>query len=138
MFVVCLPEESDKFHEDLLNFEVEIFEELGLKFRVLDMPTEDLGNPAYRKFDIEAWIPSRGGFGEISSTSNCTDYQSRRLDIRYQLSVGENFYTHTLNGTALAVPRIILSLLENNLQEDGSVAIPDCLVPFMGGLKQIK
>jgi len=99
---------------------------------VLDMPTEDLGAPAYRKYDIEAWLPFKNDFGELTSTSNCTDYQSRRLNIRYQIEKGNNEYAHTLNGTAVAVPRLLIALLEYGQQKDGSVVLPSTLVPFVG------
>lgn len=100
------------------------------------MPTQELGNSAYRKFDIETWMPSRGGYGEISSASNCTDYQSRRLNIKFQRD-GRKQYAHTLNATAVAVPRVIMALLENGCNEDGSVSIPEVLRPYMGGLDRI-
>ena len=100
------------------------------------MPTQELGNSAYRKFDIETWMPSRGGYGEISSASNCTDYQSRRLNIKFQRD-GRKQYVHTLNATAVAVPRVIMALLENGCNEDGSVSIPEVLRPYMGGLDRI-
>ena len=84
MFVVCTPEQSDALHQELLELEREMFADLGLHFKILDMPTHDLGAPAYRKFDVEAWMPGLERYGEISSASNCTDYQSRRLNIRYR------------------------------------------------------
>jgi seryl-tRNA synthetase len=104
---------------------------------VLDIASEDLGAPAYRKFDIEAWMPGRGTFGEITSASNCTDYQSRRLNIRYAQAPGNNVFVHTLNATACAVPRMILTILESYQQPDGSIRIPEALVPFMGGIQSI-
>jgi seryl-tRNA synthetase len=103
------------------------------------MPRDDLGASAYRKFDIEAWMPSRNGYGELTSCSNCTDYQSRRLNTRYRDPVtGENRFVHTLNATALAVPRVILAILENFQQADGSVKIPEPLIPFMLGKTHIR
>lgn len=152
MFVVCTPEQSEQLHKDILDIEVEMFEELGLHFKVLDMPSGDLGAPAYRKFDIEAWMPGLQRYGEISSASNCTDYQSRRLNIRYRPSeqAGDDKsggkkknkkvptqFVHTLNGTGCAVPRMIVAILENNQQEDGSIVIPEALRPFMLGLERI-
>jgi seryl-tRNA synthetase len=101
------------------------------------MPSEDLGASAYRKYDIEAWMPSRNSYGEISSTSNCTDYQSRRLNIKYRLAAHDNQFTHTLNGTACATSRVMLALLENYQQKDGTVVIPEPLRPFMGGVDKI-
>lgn len=138
LFVICHPDESEKYHAELREFEEQMFSSLGLHFRVLDMPTHDLGAPAQRKFDIEAWMPGRGGYGEISSASNCTDYQARRLNIRYRQERGDNRFVHTLNATACAVPRMIVAILENNLQPDGSVLIPEPLRPFMGGMEYIR
>lgn len=138
MFVLCLPEDSDRLHQELLDMEEAMFRDLDLHFQVLDMPTEDLGAPAHRKFDIEAWMPGRRSYGEISSASNCTCYQARRLNIRYRESIGDNRFVHTLNATACAVPRMIVAILENNVQADGSVRVPEVLRPFMGGLEYIK
>jgi seryl-tRNA synthetase len=137
MFAFGTPLMSEELHEEMLKIEQEMFDELGLYYQVLDMPTDDLGAPAYRKYDIEAWIPSRKGFGEISSTSNCTDYQSRRLNIRFKPEgEKENKFVHTINGTACAVPRVLLAILENNQQEDGTIDIPAALQPYVG-LKKI-
>lgn len=137
MFVICHPDDSERLHSELLDMEEKMFEALGLHFRILDMPTKDLGAPAQRKFDIEAWMPGREAYGEISSASNCTCYQARRLNIRYRESVGDNRFVHTLNATACAVPRMVLAILENNVQGDGSVLVPHVLRPFMGGLQYI-
>lgn len=143
MFILCRPEESDSFHQQLIQIEEELFSSLGLHFKTMDMSTEDLGAPAFRKFDIEAWMPGLGRYGEISSASNCTDYQSRRLGIRYRPETstpskkGPTQFVHTLNATACAVPRMIVCLLENYQQEDGSVIIPEPLRPFMGNLEII-
>jgi seryl-tRNA synthetase len=134
MFVYCTPEESQQLHDDLLAIEEEIFQALDLPYRVVDTCTGDLGGPAYRKYDIEAWMPGRGeqgGWGEVTSTSNCTDYQARRLACRYRTEEGNRF-VHMLNGTAVAVPRAIIAILENHQQEDGSVRIPDALQPYVG------
>eukprot|EP00871_Galdieria_phlegrea_P002536 jgi/Galph1/3283/GphlegSOOS_G1993.1 len=127
MFVICQPDQSESIHEELLNIQKESFSSLGLPYRVLDMPSEDLGNPAYRKYDIEAWMPGRMQYGEISSASNCTDYQARRLNIRYRDLKGNIRHVHTLNATACAIPRIILAILENFQQTDGHIAIPEPL-----------
>lgn len=134
MFVYCLPEDSDRLHEELRLIEEEIFSGLGLPFRVVDTCTGDLGAPAYRKWDLEAWMPGRNGgeWGEVTSTSNCTDYQSRRLNIKYKDDDGKNKYVHTLNGTAVAVSRALVALLENYQQADGSVRMPASLVPYVG------
>ncbi|MCL2763060.1 MAG: serine--tRNA ligase [Treponema sp.] len=134
MFVYCLPEESGMFHEELRAIEEEIFAGLDIPFRVVDTCTGDLGAPAYRKWDLEAWMPGRNGgeWGEVTSTSNCTDYQARRLNIRYKDDDGKNKFVHMLNGTAIAVSRAIIAILENFQQEDGSVTIPRALVPYCG------
>ncbi|MDR1836828.1 MAG: serine--tRNA ligase [Treponema sp.] len=140
MFVFCLPEESDRFHEELRLIEEEIFEGLNIPFRVVDTCTGDLGAPAYRKWDLEAWMPGRtslsersnGEWGEVTSTSNCTDYQARRLNTRYKDEDGKNKFVHMLNGTAIAVSRAIIAILENFQQADGSVRIPRALVPYVG------
>jgi seryl-tRNA synthetase len=134
MFVYCLPEESGRFHEELRSIEEEIFSSLGIPFRVVDTCTGDLGAPAYRKWDLEAWMPGRNGgeWGEVTSTSNCTDYQARRLNIRYKDDDGKNKFVHMLNGTAIAVSRAIIAILENFQQEGGSVRIPSALVPYVG------
>lgn len=144
MFILCRPEESESYHEELIRIEEDLFSELGLHFKTLDMASEDLGAPAYRKYDVEAWMPGLGRYGEISSASNCTDYQSRRLGIRYRPeasntkkgknNVASMQFVHTLNATACAVPRMIVCVLENYQQEDGSIIVPEPLRPFMGGL----
>jgi seryl-tRNA synthetase len=140
MFVYCLPEESDLLHEELRSIEEEIFSGLEIPFRVVDTCTGDLGAPAYRKWDLEAWMPGRanplspegGEWGEVTSTSNCTDYQARRLNIKYKGKDGKNRYVHMLNGTAVAVSRGIIAILENFQEADGSVRIPGALVPYCG------
>ncbi|MGI5173929.1 serine--tRNA ligase [Treponema sp. OMZ 840] len=134
MFVYCLPEQSDELHEKLRLIEEEIFEGLGIPFRVVDTCTGDLGAPAYRKWDIEAWMPGRNGgeWGEVTSTSNCTDYQARRLNVRYKDDDGKNKYVHMLNGTAVAVSRALVAILENFQNEDGSVTVPNVLRPLCG------
>jgi seryl-tRNA synthetase len=142
MFVYCVPEQSDKIHQELLRIEESIFQGLGLPYQVIDTCTGDLGGPAYRKFDIEAWMPGRGTkgeYGEVTSTSNCTDYQARRLGIRSK-GAGQKGtrIVHTLNGTAVAVTRAILAILENNQQADGSVTVPEALRPWLLGKEQIK
>ncbi|KAI0068177.1 seryl-tRNA synthetase [Artomyces pyxidatus] len=125
LFVVSEADKSEELMEEMRRIQIRIFEGLGFPFRVLDMPTEELGASAYRKYDMEAWMPGRGSWGEISSTSNCTDFQARRLHIRYRPSTALPAsataqstqhalpFAHTLNGTAVAVPRLIVALLEN-------------------------
>lgn len=134
MFAYATPEQSDEIHEKLRQIEEEIFEGLGLPFHVVDTCTGDLGAPAYRKWDLEAWMPGRNGgeYGEVTSTSNCTDYQARRLNIKYKDDDGKNKYVHTLNGTAIAVGRAMLAILENYQNADGSVTIPEVLVSYCG------
>ncbi|HTX72754.1 MAG TPA: serine--tRNA ligase [Rectinemataceae bacterium] len=134
MFSYCLPEDSDRIHEELRGIEEEIFSGLGIPFRVVDTCTGDLGAPAYRKWDLEAWMPGRSGgeWGEVTSTSNCTDYQARRLNVKYKDEDGRNKYVHMLNGTAIACSRGIIAILENFQRTDGSVAIPEALVPYCG------
>jgi seryl-tRNA synthetase len=135
MFVYSLPEDSDRLHQMLLAIEEEIFQGLEIPYHVVDTCTGDLGAPAYRKFDIEAWMPGRGEhgeYGEVTSTSNCTDYQARRLNIRYKDEQGKTQHVHLLNGTAIAISRAIVAILENFQQEDGSVRMPGKLVPYLG------
>lgn len=132
--------ESDRLFREFVTIQKSLFEDLGLHFQILDMPAHDLGSPAYRKYDIEAWMPGRKSYGEISSASNCTDYQSRRLQIKYRSDGrpnGDATYAHTLNGTACAVPRMIISILENFQAKDGSILIPEVLQPYMYGQKTI-
>jgi seryl-tRNA synthetase len=134
MFVYCLPEASDGQHEELRSIEEEIFSGLEIPFRVVNTCTGDLGAPAYRKWDLEAWMPGRNGgeWGEVTSTSNCTDYQARRLNIRYRDTGGKNKFVHMLNGTAVAVSRAIIAIIENFQQADGSVRLPKALIPYCG------
>ncbi len=134
MFVYCTPEESDAIHEQLRLIEEEIFAGLKIPFRVVDTCTGDLGAPAYRKWDLEAWMPGRNGgdWGEVTSTSNCTDFQARRLNVRFKDDDGKNKYVHMLNGTAVAVSRVLVAILENYQNADGSITVPEVLVPFCG------
>jgi len=135
MFAYCRAEESDDLLMRLRGIEEDIFEGLGIPFRVVDTCTGDLGAPAYRKFDLEAWMPGRGesgDWGEVTSTSNCTDFQARRLGIRYKGEDGKTRTAHTLNGTAVAISRALIALLENGQRADGSVAVPEVLVPYCG------
>ncbi len=138
MFVYCTPEDSEKMHQELLAIEKEIANGLELPYRVIDIASGDLGGPAYRKFDIEAWMTMKGDgkkqgdYGEITSTSNCTDYQARRLNIKYRKPDGTNEYAHTLNGTAVVLSRFPIAIFENHQQEDGSIRIPKALQPYFG------
>lgn len=136
MFAFTTPEASDAMHAQLLAIEEEIFTALEIPYRVLDICSGDLGGPAYRKFDVEAWMPGRGvagEYGEVTSTSDCTDYQARRLNIRYKPSAGKGTrFVHTLNGTAVALSRALIVVLENYQRADGLVDVPDVLRPFLG------
>jgi seryl-tRNA synthetase len=140
MFSFCTPDQSESLHTELLATEEKIFQGLGLPYQVIDTCTGDLGGPAYRKYDLEAWMPGRGQageYGEVTSTSNCTDFQARRLNIRFKVpgQKGTHF-VHTLNGTAIAVSRALVAILENYQQADGSIIIPEALRP-MAGIERI-
>ncbi|WP_442482509.1 serine--tRNA ligase [Aeoliella sp. SH292] len=136
MFAFTTPEQSEDMHNYFLDLECGLFDELGIPYKVIDIASGDLGGPAYRKFDLEAWMPGRGNggeYGEVTSTSNCTDYQARRLDIRYKKK-GEKgtHFVHTLNGTAIAVSRAMIAILENCQQPDGSILVPEVLRKWVG------
>jgi seryl-tRNA synthetase len=133
MFAFTLPEDSEAMLDQLRGLECRLFDGLGVPYRVVDTATGDLGGPAFRKFDLEAWMPGRGDFGEVTSTSNCTDYQARRLNIRYRVK-GEKgtHFVHTLNGTAIAISRGLIAVVENYQQADGSIVVPEVLRPWMG------
>jgi seryl-tRNA synthetase len=124
---------SDAFLEQIVAIEENMFQTLGIPYRVIDTCTGDLGGPAYRKFDLEAWMPGRNEFGEVTSASNCTDYQARRLGIRCKGGEKKGTqFVHTLNGTAVAATRAIIAILENNQQADGSVIVPEALRKWIG------
>jgi len=131
MFTFCKPEDAQDEHKRLLAWEKEFFNSLEIPYRVIDVASGDLGASAVRKFDIEAWVPTQGEYREVTSTSNCTQFQARRLNIRYKED-GVTKPVATLNGTLVAVPRTIVALLENHQQKDGSVKVPKALVPFLG------
>lgn len=142
LFAFTTPETSEATHEEFLGLEEKLFQGLGIPYRVCDICTGDLGGPAYRKFDLEAWMPGRGEsgeYGEVTSTSNCTDYQARRLGIRFRKE-GEKrpVHVHMVNGTAIAISRALIAILENCQQKGGSVKIPKVLIPYMDGIKEIK
>jgi len=138
MFVLCRPEDGVAMHEMIRSLEEEIFRGLGISYRVVNVCSGDLGAPALKKYDIEAWMPGRGAFGEVTSCSNCTDYQSRRLNIRFrpEPNAAPQFVS-MLNGTAIAVSRALIAIYENYQQVDGSVRIPEALLPWMAGLRQL-
>jgi len=136
MFATCRPEDSAAIHDEMREIEEAIFRDLEIPYRVIDVASGDLGAPAFRKFDIEAWMPGRGengDYGEVTSTSNCTDYQARRLKTRFKRAdTKKNELVHTLNGTAIAIARTLIPLLENHQQADGSVRLPEALRPYVG------
>lgn len=131
MVIFCKPEDSPKYRELLLAMEEKLMQALKLPYHVLNICTGDLGRPAAAKYDIETWIPSEGKYRETHSTSTCTDFQARRLNIRYRAKDGV-YFVHTLNGTVFALGRMIIAVLENYQQADGSVLIPEVLQPYMG------
>lgn len=137
MFAFTLPDQSDAMHEELRQIECDLFDALKVPYRIVDTATGDLGGPAYRKYDLEAWMPGRGDageWGEVTSTSNCTDYQARRLNIRYKEKDKKGTkFVHTLNGTAFALSRALISILENHQNEDATVNIPEAIQPYLGG-----
>lgn len=136
MFAFTLPDQSESMLEYFCDLECRLFDQLEIPYRVVDTATGDLGAPAYRKYDLEAWMPGRGEqgeWGEVTSTSNCTDYQARRLNIRFKKK-GEKgtHFVHTLNGTAIAISRALIAVLENHQQPDGTVLVPKALRPYVG------
>jgi seryl-tRNA synthetase len=137
MFSYCRPEDSDKIHQEFLAIEEEIVQALNIPYRVLAMCTGDLGAMAAKKYDIEAWMPGRGQYGEITSTSNCTDFQARNLNIKFKNANGEHEYLHMLNGTAVVLSRFPVAIMENYQQADGTIKIPEVLRPYMGGQEYI-
>ncbi|HRH21911.1 MAG TPA: serine--tRNA ligase, partial [bacterium] len=144
MFAFARPEDSGKIHQEILEIEKEIFSGLGIAYQVIDHCTADLGNPSYRTFDLEAWMPGKpskdganGDWAEVTSTSNCTDYQARGLNIKYKNAEGKKEFAHTLNGTGVATTRALIAIMENYQQADGSILIPQVLRQYMGGQEKI-
>lgn len=132
MFSVCRESQSSQVLEEFKEIEINLFKNIGIHFQLLDMPPYELGAPAYRKYDIEAWMAGRKMWGEISSCSNCTDYQARRLNITIDNeSKSPVEFAHTVNGTACAIPRMLIAIVENFQKEDGSIAIPKVLQKYM-------
>jgi len=131
MFSFCKPEDAKEEHKRLLQWEKDFLNAMEIPYRVIDVASGDLGSSANRKFDIEAWIPTQGTYREVTSTSNCTEFQARRLNIRYKDSDGTKAIA-TLNGTLVAIPRMIVAILENHQNADGSVNVPKALQPFLG------
>ncbi|XP_033232248.1 serine--tRNA ligase, mitochondrial isoform X1 [Belonocnema kinseyi] len=138
MFVCSEQDKSDEIFAYIQNIQENLFTSLGLHFKVLNMPPCELGAPAFRKTDMEGWLPGRNIFGELSSCSNCTDFQSRRLNIKYKTKDGNSVYVHTLNGTACAVPRMLIAICETHQLKNGTIAIPNNLQPFMNGKTVIR
>lgn len=144
MFALTMPEDSPKMHQELLRIQSDLFKQLGLKFQVLDMPENDLGLSAKRKFDIEAWMAGRKRYGEISSTSNCEDYQTSRLNIKYsrmiekdnQLQLNDGF-VHSLNGTACSTIRLLIALVEQYQTSDDKIVVPQPLRRYMDNIESI-
>lgn len=144
MFGFSMPDKSNQLHEEFLDIQNELFKQLDLQYRVLDMPEDDLGLSAKKKYDIEAWLRGRQRYGEISSTSNCEDYQSSRLNIKYSDMVQEDGqlqlntgFVHTVNGTACSTIRTLIAIIEQHQIEDGRVKIPKALVPYMKGIDHL-
>ena len=137
MVVICRPEDSEKWYDRMWNYSVELFRSLDIPVRKLVCCSGDLADLKYRSCDIEAWSPRQKKYFEVCSCSNLTDAQARRLGIRYKKENGEKEFAHTLNNTVIAPPRMLIAFLENNLQEDGSVLIPEVLRPYMGGKEKL-
>ena len=137
MFSFCHPDKSEEEHEFIRETEEEIMQELGFHYQIVNICGGDLGAPAAKKYDIEVWIPTQNRFRELTSCSNCTDFQARRSHIRYKNKKGQNLYVHTLNGTAMAMARTLVAILENYQNKDGSVTIPEILQPYLGGRTKI-
>jgi seryl-tRNA synthetase len=131
MFSFCKPEEAKEEHKRLLQWEKDFLNAMEIPYRVIDVASGDLGSSANRKFDIEAWIPTQNAYREVTSTSNCTEFQARRLNIRYKDSDGTKAVA-TLNGTLVAIPRMIVAILENHQNADGTINVPAALQPFLG------
>jgi len=136
MFSYCKPEDAEKEHQKLMAWQEQMLEKCALPYRVIDVAAGDLGSSAARKYDIEAWVPTQGDFRELTSTSNCTTFQARRLNTRYRDKNGKTQIAATLNGT-LATTRWLVAILENHQQQDGSVIIPKALRPYLGGVERI-
>jgi seryl-tRNA synthetase len=138
-FIFCTPEQSWNLHEELLQNAEDLVQKLGLPYRVVNVCTGDIGTVAAKKYDIEGWMPAQDGYREIISCSNCTDYQARRLNIRYREKAGAPVkgFVHTLNSTAIATGRTMVAILENFQQEDGAVVVPEVLRKYMGDIAKI-
>ncbi len=138
MVSICAPSQSQEIHQKMIDSACEILEKLNLPYRALALCTGDMGFASQKTIDLEVWVPSQNKYREISSISNCGDFQARRANIRFRNKEGKVEYAHTLNGSGLAVGRTVVAILENYQQQDGSVQIPEALWPYMGGLKEIR
>ncbi len=132
MYIFCLPEESKKMHEQILGIEEEIWQELGIPYRVINIAAGDLGSPAAKKYDIEYWSAADQKYRELTSCSNCTDFQARSLNIRVRRQNGEVVVAHTLNGTAISLARTMVAVIENYATANGKLTVPDALKPYLG------
>ncbi|MCP4523053.1 MAG: serine--tRNA ligase [Candidatus Gracilibacteria bacterium] len=137
MVVFCKPEESQKMHDFMVGIEEDIWKSLGIPYQKMNVCSGDLGNPAMKKYDLEAWMPAQEKYREVTSCSNVGEYQSRRLGIKYKDETGKSQFVHTLNGTVIAMGRCLIAIMENYQTVEGNVKIPDILVPFMGGKTEI-
>lgn len=138
MVSICSPSQSEEIHQKMVKSATEILEKLGLPYRQIILCTGDMGFASQKTYDLEVWVPSQNKYREISSISNCGDFQSRRANIRFRNKEGKVEFAHTLNGSGLAVGRTVVAILENYQQKDGSVQIPEVLVPYMGGITEIR
>jgi seryl-tRNA synthetase len=135
---ITTPEKSGEEHERMLNAAETVLKKLDLPFRTMTLCTGDMGSASQKTYDIEVWLPGQKTYREISSCSNCGEYQARRMDARYRPAEGKGpRHVHTLNGSGLAVGRTLIAVMENYLNPDGSIAVPDALQPYMGGLKSV-
>ena len=134
---ITAPEQSGDEHERMLNCAEEVLRRLGLHYRVITLCTGDMGFAAQKTYDIEVWLPGQGMYREISSCSVCGEFQARRMNARFRSKDGKVRHVHTLNGSGVAVGRALIAVMETYQQEDGSIAVPDALAPYMGGIKTI-
>jgi seryl-tRNA synthetase len=137
LYVFCKPEDSEQWHQKLVQLEEELVQALEIPYRLVRIAAGDLGQPAYKKFDIEYWSPADQAYHELTSCSNVTDYQARRLNIRYRNEAGKTEFVHSLNGTAAAFSRMCIAIVENHQGKDSKVAVPKALQPFMDGAVEI-
>jgi seryl-tRNA synthetase len=136
-FIFCKPEDSEKLYDELMENSEGILKELKLPYRIIEICTGDLADWKYRSADLEVWRPTTKEYGEVMSLSNCTEYQARKLGIKCQDKQGNKRVLHTLNDTAMATSRIMVTLIENYQQKDGTIKVPDALIPYMHGKKFI-